>query len=82
MHGPEADAGRRAVEDDVERQRHALDEAEPVLDSFERALAAGSTDPDFYEGMAATHRQFIAALREAGAEPIESVGRPFDPRLH
>ena len=54
----------------------------PVLDTLERALAAGSTDPDFYEGVAATHRLFIAALREAGAEPVESVGRPFDPNLH
>jgi molecular chaperone GrpE len=25
---------------------------------------------------------FLAALREAGAEPIETVGRPFDPRVH
>ena len=24
----------------------------------------------------------LNALREAGAEPIETVGRPFDPRLH
>lgn len=54
----------------------------PVLDTLERALAAGSTDPDFYEGVAATHRLFLVALREAGAEPIESVGRPFDPALH
>ena len=41
----------------------------PVLDTLERALAAGSTDPDFYEGVAATHRLFVSALREAGAEP-------------
>ena len=32
--------------------------------------------------MAATHRLFITALRKAGAEPIESVGRPFDPEIH
>jgi molecular chaperone GrpE len=53
-----------------------------VLDTLERALAAGSTDADFYEGMAATHRLFMRALREAGAEPIETVGRPFDPSVH
>src|SRR5207302_1825244 len=63
-------------------QRGALLPLLPVLDSLERALAAGSTDHDFYEGVAATHRLFLAALREAGAEPIESVGRPFDPNLH
>ena len=54
----------------------------PVLDTLERALEAGSTEPDFYRGVAATHQVFIAALREAGAEPIESVGRPFDPGVH
>jgi molecular chaperone GrpE len=53
-----------------------------VLDALEHALAAGSTDPDFYEGVAATHRLFVSALREAGAAPIESAGRPFDPQVH
>jgi molecular chaperone GrpE len=32
--------------------------------------------------MAATHRQFMTALREAGAEPLDSVGQPFDPNVH
>ena len=65
-----------------EGRRAALLPLLPVLDTLERALAAGSIDPDFYEGVLATHRLFIAALREAGAEPVESVGRPFDPRVH
>jgi hypothetical protein len=45
-----------------------------VLDTLERALAVGSTDPDFYEGMAATHRQFMTALREAGPSPSTASG--------
>ena len=49
---------------------------------LERALATGSTDPDFYEGMEAIHRMFLDALRKAGLEPVESEGRPFDPALH
>lgn len=65
-----------------EGRRAALLPLLPVLDTLERALAAGSTDPDFYEGVAATRRLFISALREAGVEPVESVGRPFDPNLH
>jgi molecular chaperone GrpE len=76
---------RAAREHEAARQdgrRAALLPLLPVLDTLERALAAGSTDPDFYEGVAATRRLFIAALREAGAEPIESVGRPFDPQVH
>ena len=65
-----------------EGRRAALLPLLPVLDSLERALATGSTDRDFYDGIAATHRLFLAALREAGAEPIASVGQPFDPNLH
>src|SRR5687768_8477096 len=78
---------RRRMARDGEVARHdgrreALLPLLPVLDTLERALAAGSTDPTFYEGVAATHRLFLSALREAGAQPVESVGRPFDPRLH
>ena len=65
-----------------EARRAALLPILGVLDTLERALAAGSTDPDFYEGVAATHRLFLNALREAGAVPVETVGQPFDPRLH
>jgi molecular chaperone GrpE len=65
-----------------EGRRAALLPLLPVLDTLERALAAGSTDAAFYEGVAATHRLFLSALREAGAEPVETVGRPFDPTVH
>ncbi len=65
-------AGRRAV----------LLALLPVLDTLERALATGSTDPKFYAGVAATQRLFERALREAGVEPIESLHQPFDPSLH
>jgi molecular chaperone GrpE len=74
--GREQEAARR------DGQRAALLPLLPVLDTLERALAAGSTDPDFYEGVAATQRLFVRALREAGAEPVESVGQPFDPEVH
>jgi molecular chaperone GrpE len=78
---------RRRVTRDQQAARHegrraALLPLLPVLDTLERALAAGSRDPDFYEGVAATRRLFVDALREAGAEPIESVNRPFDPTAH
>ncbi len=78
---------RRRVAREQEAARHdgrraALMPLLPVLDSLERALAAGSTDPEFYEGVAATHRLFLAALREAGAEAIDSVNWPFDPKVH
>jgi molecular chaperone GrpE len=53
-----------------------------VLDTLEQALAAGSSDENFYQGIVATHRMFIDALRKAGAERIETVGVPFDPTVH
>ena len=65
----------------AEGRRAALRPLLAVLDTLERALAAGSSDRDFYDGVAATHRLFVDALRQAGAEPIESVGRPFDPTV-
>jgi molecular chaperone GrpE len=75
-------AAREREAGQLEGRRAALTPLLPVLDTLERALQAGSTDPAFYDGVAATHRLFIQALRNAGAEPIESVGRPFDPKVH
>jgi molecular chaperone GrpE len=72
----EQEAARRAG------HRAALVPMLPVLDALERALDAGSTDSVFYEGVASTLRLLEAALREAGAEPVESLGLPFDPRAH
>jgi molecular chaperone GrpE len=54
----------------------------PVLDTLEQALEAGSKDKAFFDGVAATRRLFLDALREAGAEPIPSVGMGFDPQVH
>ena len=65
-----------------EGRREALLPLLPVLETLEKALAAGSSDAAFLKGVAATHRLFLNALREAGAEPIETVGVPFDPRVH
>ena len=55
----------------------------PVLDSFERALKApaGNSD-DLRSGLELIYRQFQDALQKMGVRPIESVGKPFDPRVH
>ena len=78
---------RRAARDNDrardEARRAALLPLLGVLDTLERALAAGSADPSFYEGVVATHRLFLNALREAGAEPVcASTGERFDPTVH
>jgi molecular chaperone GrpE len=74
--GRERDAARR------EGARAALLPLLSVLDDLERALAVGSTDRAFYEGIVSIHRLFMTALRGAGVEPIEAVGQPFDPTVH
>ena len=78
---------RRRMAREHERARHegrrdALLALLPALDTLERALAAGSTDTPFYEGVVATHRLFLDALRELGVEPVQSEGQPFDPNQH
>ena len=58
----------------------------PVLDSFELALkapaAADSNSTDLRSGLELIYRQFQDALQKLGVQPIESVGKPFDPRVH
>jgi molecular chaperone GrpE len=56
----------------------------PVLDGFERALAAHS-DPayeDYRKGFELIYRQLLEALERLGVQRIEALGRPFDPHVH
>jgi len=54
----------------------------PILDSFERALKAKGDSSDFRNGIELIYRQFQDALQKIGVQPIDSMGRPFDPRVH
>lgn len=57
----------------------------PILDSFERALKAGSGDSnanDFRNGVELISRQFQDALQKIGVQPIPALGQAFDPRVH
>jgi len=56
----------------------------PILDGFERALKqrAPGVPETFYQGMELIYRQLSEALARAGLEPIETVGRLFDPHYH
>jgi molecular chaperone GrpE len=75
-------AARESQTAQAEGRRAALRTILPVLDALGRALAVGSNDPAFLEGVESTYRLFLSALAEAGAEPIDAIGHPFDPRLH
>ncbi|HEY8449350.1 MAG TPA: nucleotide exchange factor GrpE [Bacillota bacterium] len=65
---------------------HFVRELLPVLDNLERAIEAfdrhDQASGALKEGVALTLRQFREILGRRGIEPIDSVGRPFDPRLH
>lgn len=56
----------------------------PVIDNFERGLAAVTEDTDkaFAEGMDMIYKQMLSVLAEAGVQPIEVVGQEFDPDFH
>ena len=57
----------------------------PVLDNFERGLAAVPEDEkgsSFAEGIEKIYKQFVKTLEDVGVESIEAVGKQFDPNLH
>lgn len=65
--------------------REMVEKILPVLDNFERALAAVPEDEkggSFAEGVEMIYKQFIKTLEDAGVETIEAVGQQFDPDLH
>jgi len=56
----------------------------PVLDGFERALAAHG-DPgyeNYRKGFELIYRQLENILSKKGLEQIDAEGKPFDPHLH
>ena len=55
----------------------------PILDSFERALQAPSSNPrEFRSGVELIYKQLQDALAKLGLRPIPAKGEPFDPHLH
>jgi molecular chaperone GrpE len=76
--GREREEWRRQAQEDL------LREILPVLDNFDRALAAksGDGDPGFRTGVELIHRNFLAALERVGVRPFVAAGQPFDPLRH
>lgn len=54
----------------------------PILDDFERALAAESGSPEYARGVQMIYQRMTEALKKTGLEAIEAAGKPFDPHLH
>ncbi|MEM0358408.1 MAG: nucleotide exchange factor GrpE [Candidatus Hadarchaeales archaeon] len=53
-----------------------------VLDNFERALKNKEEGKAFAEGVEMIYKQLLKVLEEEGLEPIQAVGKKFDPFLH
>jgi molecular chaperone GrpE len=59
----------------------------PILDNFEMALTAVSSEnagsaQSLQQGVTMIHSQLRNALLEAGLEEIDATGKVFDPNLH
>ena len=62
-----------------------IEELLPVLDNFERAMAALETERDvdsLHEGVKLIYNQLKSTLQHRGIEPIEALGKQFDPFWH
>jgi molecular chaperone GrpE len=60
----------------------------PVLDACERALSSFQSHEcppgaeQYQEGVELLYRQAREVLSRLGVQPIDSIGRPFDPNIH
>lgn len=78
---------RTEKERDQARHRgveHLVEQLLPVLDGFDRALAAHD-DPayeDYRKGFELIRKQLWDLLAKQGVHRIESVGKEFDPNVH
>ncbi len=84
------DNSRRRARLDIEasekyRAQKLISDLLPAIDNFERALQM-ETDSEqvksVLQGMEMVYRSLLEALKNEGAEQIESVGKEFDPHIH
>jgi molecular chaperone GrpE len=61
-----------------------IEQVLPVLDAFDRALKTqdSSASAEYRKGFELIRTQLWNALAKQGLQPIEAVGKPFDPHLH
>lgn len=53
-----------------------------VFDDFERALAVETADANYAKGVGLIHSRLKETLEKMGLEPVDTVGKLFDPNLH
>lgn len=81
---------KRTRQEREELQRYAtrklLAELLPVVDNFDRAVAALTAQDAELEtvrtGVEMVHRQLLILLSQYDVTPMDAVGQPFDPKVH
>ncbi|RMG98423.1 MAG: nucleotide exchange factor GrpE [Deltaproteobacteria bacterium] len=83
---------RRDIDDAIARRtQEILLRLLPTVDNLERALEAAHVGDDaaiegrleqLIRGIEMVRDEFLKALAHEGIEPIDAVGKPFDPQLH
>jgi molecular chaperone GrpE len=76
----------RNADERVAREKAAfISSLLPVVDNLQRAVEAseaGGSQEALLDGLRGTIAGFESVLAQAGAEPVEATGQPFDPELH
>ena len=60
----------------------AVEQFLPVLDNFRLALTSGGSAEQMRIGVELIAKQMEEVLRSLSVTPVETVGLPFDPRVH
>jgi molecular chaperone GrpE len=76
----------RTADERVAREKAAfIASLLPVIDNLRRAVEAaegGGSQEALLDGLHGTISGFESIIAQAGAEPIEAAGQPFDPEIH
>lgn len=67
------------------RAQNLITDLLPVIDNFERALQTKTNHEEVKSvlaGMEMVYKSLLEALKSEGAEPIDAVGKEFDPNFH
>ncbi|QDQ43257.1 nucleotide exchange factor GrpE [Methylacidiphilum kamchatkense] len=82
-------ARKRISKEKEEAIKHAntqiLQSLLPIIDNFEIGIQSSQKASDINSvltGVKMVLSQFLQILKEEGVEPIEAVGKPFDPHFH
>ncbi len=61
-----------------------LEKLLPIIDNLERALEHVTEEEKgpFEEGIEMIYKQLMETLKKMGVEPMDPVGKPFDPNFH